>query len=495
MKIYGNVKNFINYYVLGYRYNYDLEKFFDIPHNNAILKLYKEGYDVKQAFSELEAQYKTRYILNIDELSFFLDTQQTRSDSLSILQKIIMEMNKFKISILEMKQNLFFAQNKIEDYSYQSQIKMLKNQCKALQNEIQKISPIVSTVLLRKLAKFVMEKLIFKYINFIDTEDYVPSLDILKKYNLRLKALKKNELILKIQKTIDAIELSQSQFKNSIVSQKDKKDKIPKIIYLKDNEITKVLQTLEKIKYYCNNIIHLKDSSKKINFNLKESLFVGLSDDANFFSIDENNSLLIADNQQNVISSFKITLRKIIKFIVHGYLSPDILMRINQFLEHTKSVFDKVKDALIKDSDKIFSFENAKAQFLYTKECVEELLETVRIPNFLSNLKNKSIKHVFKYIKKNILDTKEIPLTIPDLDENEIRIIRYLNDNIKNMGEYERIKFNCCLERDVDLLNLQEEINTIMPSIEAYDENKSIYEEAKNYIEEEFEKINNENIK
>ena len=489
MKIFGKAKFFINYYVLGYRYNYELEKFFDIPHNKAILKLYKEGYDVKQAFSELEAQYKTRNILNIDELSFFLDIQQTRSDSLTLLQKIIMEMNKFKISILEMKQNLFYVQYKIEDYSHQSQIKMLKIQCKALLNEIQKMSPIVTAVLLRKLAKFVMEKLIFKYINIIDTENYVPSLEILKKYELRLKALKKNELKIKMQKTIDTIELSESLFEKSGVSQKDKK---PKIIYLKDNEITKVLQTLEKMKYYCNNIIHLKDSSKKINFNLKESLFVGLADHANFFSTDENNSLLITDNQQNPVSSFKIELRKVIKFIVYGYLSPDILMRINQLLEHTKSVFDDVKDALIKDSDKIFSYELTKAQFLNEKEYVEELLETVNIPNFLSGLKNTSIKHVSKYIKKNILDIKEIPMTIPDLDENEIRIIRYLNDNIKNMGEYERIKFNCCLERDVDLLNLQEEINTIMPSIEAYDENKSIYEEAKNYIEEEFEKINNE---
>ena len=90
-----------------------------------------------------------------------------------------MEMNKFKISILEMKQNLFYVQYKIEDYSHQSQIKMLKIQCKALLNEIQKMSPIVTAVLLRKLAKFVMEKLIFKYINIIDTENYVPSLEIL----------------------------------------------------------------------------------------------------------------------------------------------------------------------------------------------------------------------------------------------------------------------------------------------------------------------------
>ena len=399
MSIFGNMKCYFNHYLLGYRYDWELIKFFEKPYNKVILRLNKEGYDVDEKFSELMDDYQSGIVLNHEESSFVLKVLLKSNSSKLSHENIKSNINKYKDAISEMKANLRSAKNEMMIYWLQSHLSILKIHSNILQKEIQKMNPIVYAVLLRKLSKFLLEKLIFRYINDVDIKNYIPSIEILKKYHSRLDGLKKFDIAKKIKKEIDSLELANLRFNNTTNSEKAAILK-PSIIYKKDNDIIHIIQTLDAMKKYCNNIIHLNGFSRDIRFNFKDSLFGGIIDEGNSFSIDENNNFIIRDNNNDFAESFKIELKKVIKYIAYGSLSPEIITKLRNLSSQVQTEIINVKDILPMENDEN-NWREEKNNFFFIKNYINKLIQDLKIPEYFQSLCTKNLQKVIECVKQN----------------------------------------------------------------------------------------------
>ena len=269
MNILKNVGEYINVHLFGYRYDYEIIKYFNEPYRNAILTLYQEGYPVNKEYDRLLNDYKAIYrYFNSEELSYCLNHPQTIDSmfELGTKEKISLRrtINSNATCILALN-----TKNTSILFEYKSQINLLSMQSEILSKKIQKINPIYNAVLIRKMVKLIEEKLIYNFINLFDIQNYTPLIDQLLKYKERINKLpnsKSNEnIITKIDKEIIALK------KQNSISTKNEKSK-PKIKYISSNKITKIHKTLNIIRIYCNSIIHF-DPNKGVDFNLDNSFF------------------------------------------------------------------------------------------------------------------------------------------------------------------------------------------------------------------------------
>ena len=121
---------------------------------------------------------------------------------------------------------------------------------------------------MRRFVKTLLEILIIKNIDIIEIKNYIPSSTILNIYQKSLisnyifrkgmekdtKEANKGSYINIEDKLKEEIELSENHYE---MTKNDKVKIHPKILYLKENDETKILKTLFRMKTACNGIVHL----------------------------------------------------------------------------------------------------------------------------------------------------------------------------------------------------------------------------------------------
>ena len=445
MNILKNVGEYINIHLFGYRYDYEIIKYFNDPYRKAILTLYNEGYPLKEEYGRLLDEYKTiNGHLNLEELNYCLKYINPSNSNLDILENIelrrkIAHLNIFLLSLDTKYKTLAFE--------YKSQYNLLSLQSEILSKEIKKINPVFNAVLIRKLVKLIEEKLIYNYINYFDEENYTPKIDLLIKYKERIDAflLDKDDKNIKIKIDKEILNLKK---KNSI-NIKDEKNK-PKIIYLVNNKITQIHKVLNIIRTHCNTIIHF-DPNKEVEFNLDGSL------------LD------------------KIKAEKFIE-IVYSNISNELLDKLIKLKNDFEDQLNSTKNLLNKDQnykaiDKLDLYNHSKNDILEDYSFVEDLMAKLKVPKFIEGLTKKEVKKIIKYINSNKYDYKEI--NIENCTKEEDLILIKINNELKKMDIYSRIKFNLTFERDIKIIEFYNELKSYKASIESMDNYNKIIDEYK----------------
>ena len=445
MNVLKNVGEYINIHLFGYRYDYEIIKYFNDPYRKAILTLYNEGYPVKEEYDRLLDEYKTiNGHLNLEELNYCLKYINPSNSNLDLLEIIelrrkIAHGNIFLLSLDTKYKTLAFE--------YKSQYNLLSLQSEILSKEIKKINPVFNAVLIRKLVKLIEEKLIYNYINYFDEENYTPKIDLLIKYKERIDAflLDKDDKNIKIKIDKEILNLKK---KNSI-NIKDEKNK-PKIIYLVNNKITQIHKVLNIIRTHCNTIIHF-DPNKEVEFNLDGSL------------LD------------------KIKAEKFIE-IVYSDKSNELLDKLIKLKNDFEDQLNSTKNLLNKDQnykaiDKLDLYNHSKNDILEDYSFVEDLMAKLKVPKFIEGLTKKEVKKIIKYINSNKYDYKEI--NIENCTKEEDLILIKINNELKKMDIYSRIKFNLTFERDIKIIEFYNELKSYKASIESIDNYNKIIDEYK----------------
>ena len=447
MNILKNVGEYINIHLFGYRYDYEIIKYFNDPYRKAILTLYNEGYPLKEEYGRLLDEYKTiNGHLNLEELNYclkYINPSNSNLDLLEIkLRRKIAHGNIFLLSLDTKYKTLAFE--------YKSQYNLLSLQSEILSKEIKKINPVFNAVLIRKLVKLIEEKLIYNYINYFDEENYTPKIDLLIKYKERINTFlldKNDKNIINIKIKIDK-EILNLKKKNSI-NIKDEKNK-PKIIYLVNNKITQIHKVLNIIRTHCNTIIHF-DPNKEVEFNLDGSL------------LD------------------KIKAEKFIE-IVYSNISNKLLDKLIKLKNDFEDQLNSTKNLLNKDQnykpiDKLDLYNHSKNDILEDYSFVEDLMAKLKVPKFIEGLTKKEVKKIIKYINSNKYDYKEI--NIENCTKEEDLILIKINNELKKMDIYSRIKFNLTFERDIKIIEFYNELKSYKASIESMDNYNKIIDEFK----------------
>ena len=444
MNVLKNVGEYINIHLFGYRYDYEIIKYFNDPYRKAILTLYNEGYPLKEEYGRLLDEYKTiNGHLNLEELNYclkYINPSNSNLDLLEIkLRRKIAHGNIFLLSLDTKYKTLAFE--------YKSQYNLLSLQSEILFKEFQKINPVFNAVLIRKLVKLIEEKLIYNYINYFDEENYTPKIDLLIKYKERINTflLDKNDKNIKIKIDKEILNLKK---KNSI-NIKDEKNK-PKIIYLVNNKITQIHKVLNIIRTHCNTIIHF-DPNKEVEFNLDESL------------LD------------------KIKAEKFIE-IVYSNISNELLDKLIKLKNDFEDQLNSTKNLLNKDQnykaiDKLDLYNLSKNDILEDYSFVEDLIAKLKVPKFIEGLTKKEVKKIIKYINSNKYDYKEI--NIENCTKEEDLILIKINNELKKMDIYSRIKFNLTFERDIKIIEFYNELKSYKALIESMDNYNKIIDEYK----------------
>ena len=445
MNILKNVGEYINIHLFGYRYDYEIIKYFNDPYRKAILTLYNEGYPVKDEYDRLLDEYKSiNGHLNLEELNYCLKYINPSNSNLDLLEIIelrrkIAHGNIFLLSLDTKYKTLAFE--------YKSQYNLLSLQSEILSKEIKKINPVFNAVLIRKLVKLIEEKLIYNYINYFDEENYTPKIDLLIKYKERIDAflLDKNDKNIKIKIDKEILNLKK---KNSI-NIKVEKNK-PKIIYLVNNKITQIHKVLNIIRTHCNTIIHF-DPNKEVEFNLDGSL------------LD------------------KIKAEKFIE-IVYSNISNELLDKLIKLKNDFEDQLNSTKNLLNKDQnyqpiDKLDLYNQSKNDIIEDYSFVEDLMAKLKVPKFIEGLTKKEVKKIIKYINSNKYDYKEI--NIENCTKEEDLILIKINNELKKMDIYSRIKFNLTFERDIKIIEFYNELKSYKASIESIDNYNKIIDEYK----------------
>ena len=478
MNVLKNVGEYINIHLFGYRYDYEIIKYFNDPYRKAILTLYKEGYPVKDEYDRLLDEYKTiNGHLNLEELNYCLKYINPSNSNLDLVEIIelrrkIAHGNIFLLSLDTKYKTLAFE--------YKSQYNLLSLQSEILSKEIKKINPVFNAVLIRKLVKLIEEKLIYSYINYFDEENYIPKIDLLIKYKERINTflLDKDDKNIKIKIDKEILNLKK---KNSI-NIKDEKNK-PKIIYLVNNKITQIHKVLNIIRTHCNTIIHF-DPNKEVEFNLDESLLDKINT-PEYTNKKKNllNEIYFGNKKiKNNDKNYFIEITKAANYIAYSDKSNELLDKLIKLKNDFEDQLNSTKNLLNKDKnykaiDKLDLYNYSKNDILEDYSFVEDLMAKLKVPKFIEGLTKKEVKKIIKYINSNKYDYKEI--NIENCTKEEDLILIKINNELKKMDIYSRIKFNLTFERDIKIIEFYNELKSYKASIESIDNYNKIIDEFK----------------
>ena len=492
MNILKNVGEYINVHLFGYRYDYEIIKYFNEPYRNAILTLYQEGYPVNKEYDRLLNDYKAIYrYFNSEELSYCLNHPQTIDSmfELGTKEKISLRrtINSNATCILALN-----TKNTSILFEYKSKINLLSMQSEILSKKIQKINPIYNAVLIRKMVKLIEEKLIYNFINLFDIQNYTPLIDQLLKYKERINKLpnsKSNEnIITKIDKEIIALK------KQNSISTKNEKSK-PKIKYISSNKITKIHKTLNIIRIYCNSIIHF-DPNKGVDFNLDNSFLENVNISDNNKKKETLNEIYFGNNQKKInLREYYIDISKSANYIANSNISNELLDKLIKLKKDLENQINSINNLLNQDSNQVEInnsdfYVKKKKQIMNNYELAKETITTLKVPKFIEDLKKDEIQNIITYIKLNQYDIKEININIDDKIEK--KNLKKINNELKKMDVYSRIKFNITFERDLELIEFYNELKSYITSIKSNDKIINTINEYKNKFKEIYQKLKEE---
>lgn len=483
-----NVGKYFYRYVLGYRYDYEVINYFNDPYRNAIKTLYQEGYDVEEEYKRLFREYESRHSpLNFEEISYFFSEQMRAKNMNSELE--IRHNLKSKTKIININSFILMIHAKSNglERDYKDQIKMLSMRSEVLSNQIQRINPIYNAVIIRKLARLLEEKLILTYKEFFDVQNVYPKTSILTKYKdfvNKLEIEDKSEIIKKIDNLL-ALKPPDSK--------KNENEKIkPKIKYLANNNITKIERIFRTIRFYCNSIIHFKPN-KEISFDLDESLFKSIPKETEEIKDDKN---IITFETEEKEESYNVSVSTIVDYISNANIPNEILNKLSELKNDYDTQFSSVinllqKEDLYKKLNSFNLYERAKEDILSDNDFVQNLMEKIKVPEFIKNFKKKEIKNIMNFIHSNKYNLEKINLS-NNCEKKEKEHLSKLNKELKKLDIYSRIKFNLTFERDLDLLELNNELEKVISAIKEIDNFLEQLHKLKSTFGDKFKEVQNE---
>ena len=493
MSLFHTISIYFNQYILGYRYDYDVNNYFqNDPYNNAIMTLYKEGYPVKDELERLIKEYddSKNHVLNMHEDIYILKIKTTNRTEILKLREV-----KQKIAYLEEKNCYFgnYLKSDFKSFRLEGELKINKMQCVILSKEIDKIIPVYKAILVRKFAKFLEEKIILKFKDDFRLENYEPNVEKLKRYKESLNNLKLNDIANNLDKKIVQIE------KGIKVSHSKTDKKKGEIKYRGKNSIGIILKTLDMMRRYCNNIIHF-DPSKDVKFNLNVLLKHFNFENDDIYDISDNENTIKVETEEDIFAKHKkviakeknefpgeyfIDIAKIVNYIANINLPNELLEELLKFKKilkknmEEKELFFKTEKMFDK-SINIDMYDNYKKSIFSIEEFVTE--NSTDIPEFVKDFNRKKINKILKYIKSNPYDCDVI--NIESCNKNEEDYLSKLNNNLGTLNKYSRIKFNLTFERDLAFLELK---NVLKNSVD-WINNIDIFLNDFNKLKDEFSK-------
>ena len=469
MYILKNARKYFNVYLLGYRYDKEVIKYFNDPYKNAIKNLFKDGYPVDEEYDKLYEEYKRKYTpLNNEEISYFQSNhlrKTTYITELISIKEILLQEDKVNLTsyilIMDTKNNEFesYLKNKLSIFSFHSDI---------LSKEIKRINPVYNAVVLRKFVKFLEEKLIFKYINNFDVKNFVPNIETMNKYRNKLDKIEFNNhynLMTKIDQEISSIK--------ALNLKKNKTEKLkPRIEYSSYNKIAKIHKILHNIRIYCNNIIHF-DPNQEVKFNLDESIFQNNITEKNENLINFSKNEIINEEEENISKSYIVDLSKVIDYIANANIPNKLLDELTKLKESYDSSFSLKYDDFGNDdiAKKIKSFnvnKKCREDIISYSNNIHKVMDEVGVPNFMYNFKKNEMKRIIDYINANKFNYEKIDIDEPT--RNEKKYLSILDRELKNLDIYSRIKFNLNFESYIKLVELKGEIDNAKNAIEIVDD-------------------------
>lgn len=483
-----NVGKYFYRYVLGYRYDYEVINYFNDPYRNAIKTLYQEGYDVEEEYKRLFREYESRHSpLNFEEISYFFSEQMRAKNMNSELE--IRHNLKSKTKIININSFILMIHAKSNglERDYKDQIKMLSMRSEVLSNQIQRINPIYNAVIIRKLARLLEEKLILTYKEFFDVQNVYPKTSILTKYKdfvNKLEIEDKSEIIKKIDNLL-ALKPPDSK--------KNENEKIkPKIKYLANNNITKIERIFRTIRFYCNSIIHFKPN-KEISFDLDESLFKSIPKETEEIKDDKNITTFETEEKEE---SYNVSVPTIVDYISNANIPNEILNKLSELKNDYDTQFGSVinllqKEDLYKKLNSFNLYERAKEDILSDNDFVQNLMEKIKVPEFIKNFKKKEIKNIMNFIHSNKYNLEKINLS-NNCEKKEKEHLSKLNKELKKLDIYSRIKFNLTFEKDLDLLELNNELEKVISAIKEIDNFLEQLHKLKSTFGDKFKEVQNE---
>ena len=458
-----NVGKYFYRYIWGYRYDYEIINYFNDPYRNAIQTLYSDGYPVEKEYFRLIREYRMRYSpLNNEELEYiFFKNMVDKKINLDLELKYF----ESKREIIQNKSFILLNHTKYYglETDYKNQIKTLSIHSEILSKEIKRINPVYNAVIIRKMVKFLEEKLIQTFIQYFDVENFHPKNDLLNKYKekvLELEFDKKSECIANIDKLLGLRPKELNKNENRKIN--------PKIKYLDNNNITKIERIFHNIRQYCNSIIHFDPKKKEVAFNLDTSIF----GDKETKDPQDNINYIITEIQEKN-EHYYVNISTVVDYIVHANLPNEELNKLSEIKNNFDIKFNSIFDLLKKDSSykKLNSFnhyEKSKEVIMENVEFVENLMEKIKVPQFVKNLKKNEIKNIINYVNNNKYDLEQI--NIVNCEKKEKDLLVNLNKELNKLDIYSRIKFNLTFERDLKLMELKSELDNTVETVKLTDD-------------------------
>ena len=475
MKIFANIKYYLNYFYFNRGDTKIREYFSSNEYNNAIKELTEEGYfPMYLEFQDLVTIYSNLYPLNSEESLYITQVKKKFISKLNFPQD-----NEHYRRLIEFAEN-YIRSYKISDIGFEKEFKInfLKCELDSYKKELEKGIPITEAIILNKLVKILLEKLIIKNIDNIDIIDYIPNSIILSNYLKSLKShyiIRDNDDINIENKLKEEIKISENYYERN---KKDKIKKSPKINYIKENNITKIIETLFGIRAICNKIVCFSNQSF-----------------AEIKNINEIIDILEEPKNENDDKNIKISISKVAQFIAFGNPNNKIMKDLNFHYKKFCNDYNSLKQQKLSlfENYNINQFNDYKERILSAKETIDEELSHLVLSEYELNLKYHDIKYISRFFSENIFNLDNIQIDNVKIFGQSLKDeIYYFNELLKKMNIKQKLKFCLTLKENIELINIKRKINEIIPIFNKIEENENKTKEFNNKYKEVLQKLNDE---
>ena len=357
---------------------------------------------------------------------------------------------------------------------------------------------------MRRFVNKLLEKLIIKNIDIIQIKDYIPSPTILNNYQESLnshyifrKGKEKDTKEANIDSYIniedklkEEIKLSENHYE---VTKNDKTKIYPKILYVKENDITKILKILFRMKTACNEIFYFIKEKVNVNDYIFNNFRIDIKAGNDLGS--ENRIILNNSKMNTVGENIKISIKKVAEFIAYGNPTHKIMNDLKFHSEKFSSDCNSLKQQKIALMAKYnFSDLNSyKEEILDIKNKMNKDLSHFVLSEYDQNLKNNEIDIIANYLHKNLFNLNDIQIIEEDINNQKIKEeISYINNLRKKMNIKQKLKLSLTFKDNINIINIKRKIDKILPFFDKIEEIENKVKDFNTHYEEVLQNLNNE---
>ena len=208
------------------------------------------------------------------------------------------------------------------------------------------------------------------------------------------------------------------------------------------------------------------------------------------------NEIYFGNNQKKInLREYYIDISKSANYIANSNISNELLDKLIKLKKDLENQINSINNLLNQDSNQVEInnsdfYVKKKKQIMNNYELAKETITTLKVPKFIEDLKKDEIQNIITYIKLNQYDIKEININIDDKIEK--KNLKKINNELKKMDVYSRIKFNITFERDLELIEFYNELKSYITSIKSNDKIINTINEYKNKFKEIYQKLKEE---